>query len=592
MKGFPKWPAISRLLFFCLVYLFTDIISAQKKITVIFEYNNASSETLSQKQDSSLIYKLLTNEINKLISKGYITARKDTMYCKYDTCHVEIYKGNQYKIGTIDFTQEQLSILESTGLKRDKLHGNQIDSTTLYGYLQEIVSHFANHGHPFASARFDSARFEGDFLMASMMVNKGRLITFDTILNEGRLVLNSNFEKRFLDVYPNHLYVHEKLLRAGQRLGDLQYAQQRVAPYVRFVNDRASVVLTLDPKPASRFDFLIGLLPKSNADGSRALTFAVDFTAELNNSFNLGEYSFLQLKRLKPDNLELQVKSTIPYIFGLPVGSHVDFRIFKNATQNLDLYFDGGIQYLFGGYNQMKFFLAHRSSSLLDVNIAQIIATGRLPQKLDVSYTGIGAALNLRKLDYRFNPTRGYAGDISIVAGYKKIQPNRQIIDIPEFLQSYDTLSGKTAQAEIDASFSYFVPIQTWATIKAGVTSGLRYNEKRLLSNELMRIGGSKILRGFDEESISTDFYIFGTTEFRIILDKNSFLSLPFVDYGVTSIVMDGKKKLDPVLGIGMGMNFGTSAGLFNLSIAAGKNLGNALDFGKMKIHFGYINLF
>jgi len=50
--------------------------------------------------------------------------------------------------------------------------------------------------------------------------------------------------------------------------------------------------------------------------------------------------------------------------------------------------------------------------------------------------------------------------------------------------------------------------------------------------------------------------------------------------------------KSIPVLGLGMGLNIGTSAGVFNVSFAAGKQGDAALDFSRMKIHFGYVNLF
>ncbi|MFZ1751200.1 MAG: hypothetical protein WAU01_13440, partial [Saprospiraceae bacterium] len=121
---------------------------------------------------------------------------------------------------------------------------------------------------------------------------------------------------------------------------------------------------------------------------------------------------------------------------------------------------------------------------------------------------------------------------------------------------------------------------------------GWRYNQQTVRTNELMRIGGNKLLRGFNEESIFTDFYSFATVEFRIIFDQNSYLSLPFIDYGMTNVIVDDVFVLDRVFGIGMGLNFGTKAGIFNVSFAAGRNVANPLDFGKMKIHFGYVNLF
>jgi hemolysin activation/secretion protein len=193
-------------------------------------------------------------------------------------------------------------------------------------------------------------------------------------------------------------------------------------------------------------------------------------------------------------------------------------------------------------------------------------------------------------VDYRFNPTRGYSTDIQVILGNKKIIPNRVITQLPSFENSYDSLNLKTFQMDLQLSGASYIPVGKWATVKTGVTSGLRYNQDRLPDNELMRIGGYKILRGFDEESLLTSFYAYGTVEFRIILDQNSYITLPFLDWGYVASRENG--QLTPVLGAGMGLNVGTKAGIFHVAFAAGRAAPNPLDFGRMKVHFGYVNLF
>ena len=120
----------------------------------------------------------------------------------------------------------------------------------------------------------------------------------------------------------------------------------------------------------------------------------------------------------------------------------------------------------------------------------------------------------------------------------------------------------------------------------------MQYNAKQLFDNELHRIGGNRLLRGFDEQSILTDKYLVSTAEFRLLLDRNSYISFPFIDYGITH-VKDGEEQIwDSAISFGMGINFATPAGIFNVSFAAGKRLGNPLDFGNTKLHFGYVSLF
>lgn len=566
---------------------------AQKNIVLEIVYSDGYGHRPTiEYVDSARVITNVRDKVAKLNAAGYVHASLDTLKCSKDSCMARIYKGLAYRTGKIILDDEQRSVLDAAGFRSSAMGQKAVDSTTLYSWLKALVTHWNNNGFPFATARLDSLSFSGEVMDVSVMVNKGKPIIFDTIISEGRLAMRYSFFSRLLDIRSGDTYDHSKVLRANGRISDLQYATQRAAPYLRFVNNRATLVLTPDARPASRFDFLIGVLPQQTPDGTRKWNIAGDMTAELNNVFNYGEYTFFQFKRLKAENLELVIRSSIPYVAGLPVGTHLDFRIFKNGNSNLDLHFDGGVQYLFGGFNNIKLYGSFRSSTLLDVDIETIKSAKKLPGQLDVRYRGLGFEVNIRQLDYRFNPSRGYQADISFVAGSKRIIPNRQVTDLDGFETSYDSLAGNTLQLTADVAASRFFPVSGWAAIRLGMTAGMRYNQKKLLANEYIRTGGSRTIRGFDEESLLTDRYGIGTLEFRLLFDRNSYMTLPFIDAGFVRTGVKDSAVIKPVLGVGLGLNFGTGAGIFNLSVAAGKLGSNPLDFSKMKIHFGYVNLF
>ena len=571
---------------------FSLALHAQKTIISTIQYVDAPSEKpIFSITDSIKVPVILQNHINQLNASGYIYAHIDTSYYVADSSFSHIFRGKKYYISDITLNDEQKAIIEASHIKKLPI-GKPLDSTTVYAFLKAIVQHQVNNGYPFAKVKLTDIRFHDEAVTAGLQVYKGKYITFDSIVMEGKLDMSPDFFGKLLDIRSGRHYEHDKIIKASSKLKNLPYLSMQRAPYVRFINDKASVILPLDPKPSSRFDFLIGVLPQT-VNGARKWTITGDLIAEMNNAFRSGEYIFFQFKRLQADNLELLIKNTIPYLFKLPIGSHLDFRIFKNGNKNLDTYFDGGIQWLYNGYNNIKFFGSYRASTLLEINIDQIKSSKKLPANLDFSYSGLGAGISLNNLNYKFNPTSGYSASLTTVVGRKKIIPNRQIVDIEGFANSYDTLKISTLQAEIKADIAYYTGIKNWATIKMGLQSGLLYNENPLRTNELMRIGGNRLLRGFDEESLLTDFYGFGTFEFRLIFDLNSYMSLPFVDIGYVKIQdKDGISQLKSVIGLGLGLNFGTSAGIFNLSFAAGRAAPNPLDFSRMKIHFGYVNLF
>jgi len=109
--------------------------------------------------------------------------------------------------------------------------------------------------------------------------------------------------------------------------------------------------------------------------------------------------------------------------------------------------------------------------------------------------------------------------------------------------------------------------------------------------NELFQIGGYRLLRGFDEQSIYASKYITGTLEYRYLIGLNSFL-FGFSDIGWAESNSFSEKEKHGYLGFGMGLTFETKAGLFNITYAVGKRDDLPLSFRQSKIHFGFVSLF
>ncbi len=48
-------------------------------------------------------------------------------------------------------------------------------------------------------------------------------------------------------------------------------------------------------------------------------------------------------------------------------------------------------------------------------------------------------------------------------------------------------------------------------------------SDGEITTNELFRIGGYNSLRGFNEQSLFTDFYAFGGVEYRYLVSNQAF---------------------------------------------------------------------
>lgn len=109
------------------------------------------------------------------------------------------------------------------------------------------------------------------------------------------------------------------------------------------------------------------------------------------------------------------------------------------------------------------------------------------------------------------------------------------------------------------------------------------------LRNDQLQVGGSRSIRGFNENQFFTDFYSFFTAEYRFQLERDSYMFI-FGDYAYMENHEAGW-VLHPA-GFGLGMNYGTKAGIISITYAIGGVEGIAFQPARGKIHIGLVNQF
>jgi outer membrane protein assembly factor BamA len=548
-----------------------------------FENSNEAIDSLSFLSSVQL-------DISELWSLGFLTASIDTVLITEEMMSAHVYIGDQYKFGDIKITREQHGIVSAAGLKNVKWQDKMISHSVIKNYTESLLVYLENNGFPFAKVSLDSISFINGQLIGKLKLDKKKFVPFDSLNLNGNIEIRQGFIDQYLNIRAKEPYSREKVNNINRRINDLTYLELDSIPVIKFANDLAQVQLFLRSKKASRFDFLIGVLPSTVA-GETKFNITGEFTAEMFNRLGHGEYIYANFQRINPTQ-QLELRFKYPYLFNIPIGTDIKGGIYFNEEFRETL-FDAGILYQFDGNATLKASWNNKSSRLIELDTASIKASKMLPSKLDISYNGGGVEFAASKLDYTYNPSKGWDIKFGGTVGIKNIIRNIAIEDLSnDFVKAYDSLKLNTFQTEVNLSSALYIPAFNVATLKLGLKGGLQYNEERLFDNELHRIGGNKLLRGFDEQSILTDKYLVTTLEFRLLLDRNSYLSFPFVDYGLTHINTGTEQIWDSAISFGMGINFATTAGIFNVSFAAGKRLGNPIDFGNTKLHFGYVSLF
>jgi len=566
-------------------------LSAQKKSYVRFFQNDKQQYTETYQVDTVQWKAFVNLRLAEWRAAGFVAAAIDSVSIHHDTCSVFVFKGKEYVIRQISLTEEQTQWLESYGIRTSKFSEGPMDSLYVSLLLQSTLQSMTRNGYPFASVSLANVLYDDQGFQASLTTEKGPYITLDTLITEGSLVVKPWFLRRLLSFRNGLPYTHELAFQADKKLRNLPYSTQTQGPVIRFHGEQADLLLSLDKKPFNRFDFLVGIQPQPIGSPSSVILTG-DFLSETHNLLEMGEFTHLQIKRIKAGSLEMILKSTIPYLGDNPLGSHLDFRMFKNQSLHLDVSLDAGGQFDVNASSRMQVFASFKASSLIQVDVSAIQKTGRLPARLDSRYRGLGLSFSSANLDYRWNPRKGWQLESGVNLGTRSIQANRQITSLEGFSSSYDSLDTPSFQSEIFTMAAFYLPLTQKWILASKLQGALKYNARGLLANELKRVGGNRTLRGFDEESIFTDKYLIASTELRLILDQNSFLSFPVIDAGFINLPLSNVSGAAWVASAGLGLSFSTPAGVFNLTIAAGIQQNIPFSFSNTKIHFGYISLF
>ncbi|MEZ4965874.1 MAG: BamA/TamA family outer membrane protein [Saprospiraceae bacterium] len=489
--------------------------------------------------------------------------------------------------------------MERAGFREKHFAGKPLRHDALLAMQTRLLEYAENHGYPFAQVWLDSIRIgEDGGAEAMLQVDRKQLVTYKRLKINGDVRLPPAFLPNYLGLKPGSPYSRAQVLQLRDQLRSLLFVEQTGNPTVTFSENEATINLYLKKKRASRFDFIIGLLPQPDAeDGKLLLTGTL--SAAFQNALSLGERFAAEFERLRPETQKLDVQAGVPYLLGTPFGLDGRLNIFRRDSTWVDAQGDIGVQYFFPGGDYLKFLWENKRSSLQKVDTLAVLQTRRLPANLDLRQNGFGLEAALNRLDYRFNPRKGWSLLLKVVAGFNTVQRNSLIENLRDpaepgfrFASLYDSIAGREARFRLESRAQVFIPLFQRSTVLLGLRGSGIFSGKPVFNNEQYRLGGNKLLRGFDEESLFATRYVVATAEWRLLLGLNSYLAA-FADYGYLENVTNRTEIYQHPFGFGAGLNFETQAGIFGISLAVGsRDKGQAVDFRALKFHLGYVSLF
>lgn len=549
-------------------------------------------EVYKSEQSLSFDYNRL---ISSLHSKGYIEA-------SIDSIRYGLFKQQIFLTGGILWTWDTLYV---TGIGEEVLKQIKAGTKTydnrpvapaeIATISKRVLTWCENNGYPFAAISTESSSAENGKITAHLNLNKNSLIVYDTLFMKSKARIAKGYLYSYLNIKPGEVYDESVVVKINKRLKDLPFVTMKTDPKVFFVNNKAIIHLDLADKRNSQFDFLVGFLPNNNVTGRLLITGEANIN--LLSAFGRGENIRLSWKRLQEGTQNFDAGFRYPYIAKMPFGADASIQLYKRDTSFLNVQYKLGLQYLITGVNYLEAFVENKFTNILNLDTNQVITARRLPDFNDTRSTLLGVKGYFESLDYRLNPTKGFILSVSVAAGSRVIKKNRIITTIndPEnpgetFEALYDTVNLKQLQVKAEYRIEKYWKLGKRSTIKTGLTGAGIFAE-RLFQNELFRVGGIKLLRGFDEEQLFTSLYNIATVELRYLISRNSYVYF-FSDAGYLQFKLRDEIEHEAPVGFGVGMSFDTKAGIFAVSYAYGRLNNTPLDLRSAKIHFGYINYF
>lgn len=530
-----------------------------------------------------------------LFNKGFPGASVDSVIKTDSSIVVFLFTGPSCKIVSLNMPASQKEWAQGTGLYFKKNTALDIEFYQFLKLRDKIINYYENNGYPFSTVTLDSAKWENNKLTALLNVDKGVYYMIDSISVSGNITVKNEFLQRYLGISNKSGFNKYLLSQVDKKISDLNFLTQLQPSTVTMLGTGAILNLYLKSKKTNQINFLVGLMPASQNAQKTLLT--GDVNLDIKNALRSGERIVFKWQQLQPKSPRLNLGFNRPYILNSPFGLDFIFEMFKKDSNFLQINSRLGCQFEMQSGQIGKVFFQWQQNTLLPGAIDTILIKSQkeLPVNSDIQTSSIGFSYILNKTNYRLNPKRGSELECTGIAGLKRIKKSDEIVSLSEpgfnYASLYDSIRLNTYLVKCKINAAHYFDLGKSATLKTSINSGL-YFSPDIFRNDLFQIGGSTLLRGFDEESIYASKYVVFSAEYRLLFGVNSFISF-FSDFAKTDFQFQQFKQNNNYLGAGLGIQYETKTGLLNVSYAAGKTIGMPFNITQSsKIHFGYVNYF
>lgn len=523
---------------------------------------NAKIQQLSFPNFQSLNASLDSLE-QDLLKSGYIDFARGNILKVSDSSYLASYSLNilydNIKINGVE-------MLQSFGITKRELEYISISTEnneitipfpsveTVLNYLNLRLSEM---GDPFVTVELQNIKPSKSYnntLEAALIIYSEEMRRVNNIKIRGYEKFPKAFLKYTIGLREGMVFQKEKINSQSRLLNNLGFVKNTKSPEVLFTNESTDLYLYLKKVPNNLFDGILGF---TTNEETNKLELNGYINLLLRNNLNFGEQ--LQIQYQNDGNLQerFQVETELPYILQTPFGIELGLTFFKQDSTFLTVEKNALANYRFN--TRTKTFVGYKDYE--SSNLQDELQAGGFVQDYSSRFFVFGGSFSIPQNSILF--------------------PNKSTVILKNELGKRETGQLDANQYRLNFKANHIFNLNTINSIYFKNSSGYLSSEN-YLANELYRFGGINSIRGFDENSIDASFYSVLNTEYRFLLNLNTYLhSITDLAYFENPIT-DSKSQ---IYSFGLGIGLLTKAGKFKFEIANGTFEGQTFKFYNTKIH-------
>lgn len=466
--------------------------------------------------------------------------------------------GKRYKYITI-YIDPKSPIKQYTDKAKLKIKNDSITIETAFAkaVLENLTYIAANSGNPFTSFQITSIRKNNNSnnLTGSLKIEQDINRYADRIIINGYKKAPKGFIKHYARIKEGKTFNQKELIEQNERLNNLSFISSKKDPEVLFTKDSTTVYFYLERKVNNRFDGFLGFA--TNEETNRLqLDGYIDLI--LTNNLNYGETFLLNYKSDGEDQTQLNVKTTLPYLFKSPLGLEAQLSLFRKDSTFSENSQEVSLFYQINANNTISLgYKSKQSEDLIESTDTNDIIEDYTQQRV------LGSFKHSRlQSDFFF--------------------PIKTRFEIHGEVGNRETEIDNEQQLSVNSIASHIFKLNDNNQIYLKNRTQVLLSDS-YLTNELYRFGGITSIRGFEENSIFANLVSTLNTEYRYVLNSSiyvhSIIDLAYFE----NEAINQKEKL---VSFGIGAGLRTKAGIFKINLANGKTENQPFRFSNTKLHF------